>query len=83
MILVTTIADNVVQDSFSFEDVKMAETIFADLVAHYDRDGLCPEEMQDALDDGYCECDSGYTVCIHHPDSDFNNDFLMSLRSPR
>jgi hypothetical protein len=80
MILVTIIKDNVVYESFSFIDKVMAEQIFSDLIHFYDGSRLQVEDIEDILDDGYCDCSDGFSVCIHHPESDFNNDFLMNVR---
>lgn len=79
MIVVSVITDNVIEHQFSFIDTLTAEKVFTELVEHYDDRGLSPGELEDCLDDGYFDA-SGCTICISWPDTDFNNDFLMSIR---
>ena len=79
MVIVSVINDNTIVHQFSFTDNLIAEKVFADLVNHYDEKGLSPGELEDSLDDGYFDA-AGFTICISHPISDFNDDFLISIR---
>jgi hypothetical protein len=78
MIVVTTIRDNVVENMFSFIDKKMAEKIFSDLVQFYGGEQT-PWDIEQFLDDGYFDGPE-VSVCLTHPDSDYNNDFLKDIR---
>jgi len=74
MIIVSIIRDNCIDRMFEFKEIRTAEKAFERLVRDNNReDSVDQEDMDSFLEDGYCECVSGATICIGAAETDFDS----------